>query len=125
MSRMRIQALAGAFLAASLAAAPALGQSADFTGSITSVAPRTAIAGKLATRTEIVADRGLAAMVTAGSREAMKAAIAMYEEIVAGGGWPSLSGKNLKLGASGPDVLLLRQGAARPHTSLHDSASVW
>ena len=70
MSRMRIQALAGAFLAASLAAAPALGQSADFTGSITSVAPRTAIAGKLATRTEIVADRGLAAMVTAGSREA-------------------------------------------------------
>ncbi len=109
MLRMRIQALAGALLAASLAAAPALGQSADYTGSITSVAPRTAIAGKLATRTEIVADRDLAAMVTAGSREAMEASIAMYEEIVAGGGWPSLSGKNLKLGASGPDVLLLRQ----------------
>ena len=109
MSRMRLQALASAFLAAALAAAPARAQSVDYTGSITSVAPRTAIAGKLATHTEIVADRNLAAMVTAGSRAAMEAAIAMYEEIVACGGWPLVPAKDIKRGATGPDVAVLRQ----------------
>ncbi|MBM3520781.1 MAG: hypothetical protein FJX63_08435 [Alphaproteobacteria bacterium] len=108
MLRTPFHTLVGVLLAAALAA-PALAQSVDYTGSITSVAPRTAIAGKLATRTEIVAGRSLAAMVTAGSREAMEGAIAMYEEIVAGGGWPLVTASGLKAGARGPDVAILRQ----------------
>ncbi len=87
---------------------PAVAQTLDYTGSIASVTPKTATSGKLATRTEIVADRGLAAMVTPGSQEAMLGAIAMYEEIVAGGGWPQLNAK-LNKGAKGPHVETLRQ----------------
>ncbi|MBC8036477.1 MAG: L,D-transpeptidase family protein [Rhizobiales bacterium] len=87
----------------------ALAQTMDYTGSIASVAPQTAISGKLATRTEIVADRGLAAMLTPGSEEALTGAIAMYEEIVAGGGWPQITAKKLNKGAKGPHVEMLRQ----------------
>ncbi|MGH6907576.1 MAG: L,D-transpeptidase family protein, partial [Aestuariivirga sp.] len=84
-------------------------QTLDYTGSIASVAPQTAISGKLATRTEIVADHGLAAIVTPGSQEALLGAIAMYEEIVAGGGWPQLTAKKLSKGARDPHVETLRQ----------------
>ena len=91
-----------------LGASHALAQTLDYTGSIASVAPQTAISGKLATRTEIVADRGLAAMLTSGSEEALAGAIAMYEEIVAGGGWPEVTAK-LNKGAKGPHVITLRQ----------------
>ena len=53
------------------AASMAQAQSTDYTGSITSIAPRLAMAGKLATRTEFLADRQEAAMVTAGSIRAL------------------------------------------------------
>jgi len=92
-----------------LGSLPAMAQTFHYTGSIASVAPQTAISGKLATRTEIVADRGLAAMLTPGSEEALAGAIAMYEEIVAGGGWPELPPKKLSKGAKGPHVETLRQ----------------
>ena len=57
-----------AFLGAvSLAAAASAvrAQTAEITGSITSIAPKLAVAGKLATKTEFLADRQEAAMVTA------------------------------------------------------------
>ncbi len=73
------------------------------------VAPKAAASGTLATRTEIVADRGLAAMLTPGSEAALQDAIAMYEEIVAGGGWPTVSGKNITTGSTGESVVLLRR----------------
>ncbi len=107
-STIRILLNVGGLLLA-LGIPPALAQTLDYTGSIASVAPKTAISGKLATRTEVVADRGLAAMLTPGSEEALLGAIAMYEEIVAGGGWPQVTGKKLSKGASGPHVETLRQ----------------
>ena len=107
-TRIRILLNVGGFLLAA-AISPTVAQTLDYTGSITSVAPQTAISGKLATRTEIVADRGLAAMLTPGSEEALAGAIAMYEEIVAGGGWPQVTGKKLSKGAKGAHVETLRQ----------------
>ena len=92
-----------------MAVLPAAAQTLDYTGSITSVTPQTAMAGKLATRTEIVADRGEAAMLTLGSEEALRSAIAMYEEIVAGGGWDTLTAKKLTKGAKNANVVKLRQ----------------
>ena len=106
--KIRILLTVGGLLLAQ-SVAPSLAQTMDYTGSIASVAPQTAISGKLATRTEIVADRGLAAMLTPGSGEALSGAIAMYEEIVAGGGWPQVTAKKLNKGATGPHVETLRQ----------------
>ncbi len=108
--KIRVRSLwtVSGFLVA-FSAGQALAQTLDYTGSIASVAPHTAISGKLATRTEIVADRGLAAMLTPGSEEALTGAIAMYEEIVAGGGWPQITAKKLNKGAKGPHVAMLRQ----------------
>ena len=57
-------------------------------GSITSIAPRIAMQGKLATRTEVVQGQGQAPMLSLGSLSALDGAISIYEEIVAGGGWP-------------------------------------
>ena len=91
------------------AASVARAQSADFTGSITSVAPRMAMAGKLATRTEFLTDREESAMVTQGSIRALEGAILMYEEIVAGGGWPSLGKGKLEKGVKSDLVVVLRQ----------------
>ena len=107
-SRPRILLAVGALLA-SLYAGSALAQETDVTNSITSVGPRTATSGKLATRTEMIADRGEAAMLTPGSAEALQNAIVMYEEIAAGGGWPQIHGKKFSKGAKGPDVAALRQ----------------
>ena len=59
-------------------------------GSITSIAPRIAMQGKLATKTEILVGQGQAPMLTLGSLSALQGAIAQYEEISAGGGWPTL-----------------------------------
>lgn len=64
---------------------------------------------KLATQTEIVAGQNQAPMLSVGSAEAMMGAIAMYEEIVWGGGWPELDEVTLKKGARGEAVLALRQ----------------
>ena len=99
--------LGAACLAAAASAAPA--QSIVYTGSITSITPRLAVAGKLATKTEFLADRQEAAMVTSGSIRALEGAIQMYEEIVAGGGWPSIGKAKLENGVKGEQVAVLRQ----------------
>ncbi len=64
---------------------------------------------KLATQTEIVAGLDQAPMLGASSVESLQGAIAMYEEFVAGGGWPQLEARTLKKGAKGEAVLALRQ----------------
>jgi L,D-transpeptidase YcbB len=96
-------------LVTAAAASVARAQSTDYTGSITSVAPRTAMMGKLATRTEVIVDRQESAMITLGSISALENAIQMYEEIVAGGGWPTLDKGKLEKGKKSPQVVLLRQ----------------
>ncbi len=65
--------------------------------------------GKLATQTEIVAGQNQAPMLSPGSYEAMLGAIAMYEEIVWGGGWEELEEVTLKKGSRGEAVLALRE----------------
>ena len=92
------------------AAAPALAEEPVFTSSISSVAPATVPAnGKLATQTEIVSGLDQIPMLSPGSPDAMMGAVAMYEEIVAGGGWQQLPEKTLKKGAKGEAVQALRQ----------------
>ena len=100
-------------LIAALAAAGVTGMASaqaedDFTGSISALS-RQAAPGKLATQTEILAGDAQAAMLTQASQEAMAAAIAMYEDIVARGGWPMISGKKLEKGARSDEVITLRQ----------------
>jgi len=86
-----------------------------FTSSITSPAPlnvqpqKATKDSKLATQTEIVAGQDQAPMLSGSSVDAMQGAIAMYEEIVAGGGWQDLELRPLKKGAKGDAVLALRQ----------------
>ena len=99
--------LGAACLAA--AASVARAQSIVYTGSITSITPRLAVAGKLATKTEFLADRQEAAMITSGSIRALEGAIQMYEEIVAGGGWPSIGKGKLEKDVKSDLVLALRQ----------------
>ena len=92
------------------AAAPALAEEPIFTSSIATVAPASGpTGGKLATQTEIVAGLGQVPMLSPGSSEAMLGAVAMYEEIVAGGGWQQLPIRSLKKGAKGEAVQALRQ----------------
>jgi len=59
-------------------------------GSVTSIAPRMAMQGKLATKTEILEGQNQAPMLTHGSVHALNGAIAMYEQIVTSGGWSAL-----------------------------------
>jgi L,D-transpeptidase YcbB len=99
-----------------------LGQS--FTGSVTSITPQTAISGKLATHTEILAGQAEPAMLTAASPEALAGAIAAYEEIVAGGGWPEVPKAKLAKGAKGPVVVTLRQRLVRENYLPFDALSV-
>jgi len=90
----------------------AFGQSSDQTNSITAVLPQTAPTGKLATRTEIIAERGEPAMVTLGSLQAIDNAIAMYRQIAIDGGWPTLKSAKLKRGSRGQAVYHLRERLA-------------
>ena len=78
---------------------------AEQTNAITSAARP---AGKLATQTEVIAERGEAAMITLGANRAMELAIALYEDIEAAGGWQQMPVKSLKTGTSDKAVLLLR-----------------
>ncbi len=98
-------------LAASLAS-PALAQG-EQTASLPAMAAASANHGKLATRTGIVADRNESAMVTQGSGEAMQGAIAMYEEIVAQGGWTRLPNAKLEKGVKSKAVIKLRERLVR------------
>jgi L,D-transpeptidase YcbB len=88
-------------------------QDASYTGSITSVAPRMAMQGKLATRTEVVAGRNEAPIITLGSLNALESAISTYEEIAAGGGWPLLPPGKYDKKASASSIVLLRQRLVR------------
>ena len=99
--------LGAACLAAAASAARA--QSIVYTASITSITPRLAVAGKLATKTEFLADRQEAAMVTSGSIRALEGAIQLYEEFVAGGGWPSIGKGKLEKDVKGDLVVTLRE----------------
>lgn len=88
----------------------ALAEEPLFTSSVSTVKPAAVQANsKLATQTEIVAGQDQVPMLSPGSSEAMNGAIAIYEEIVAGGGWQELSPKSLKKGAKGDAVIALRQ----------------
>lgn len=102
-------------------ATPVLAQ--DYTGSLTSIAPQLAIQGKLATQTEVLIDRSEAAMLTLGSLQALEGAIGMYEEIVAGGGWPLIGGNKLEKGAKGEKVFALRQRLVAEGYAEFDSLS--
>ncbi len=102
----------GSLLALGMAG-PAFGEEPVFTSSIGTV-PQQPVAvpagsGKLATQTEIVAGLDQVPMLSAGSVEAMQGALAMYEEIVAGGGWSELEARTLKKGSKGDAVIALRQ----------------
>src|SRR5262245_39116755 len=98
-------------LAAALCVSSALAEENDITSSITSLVTRAAPPGKLATQTEILAERAEAAMLTVSSPQTIDAAIAMYEHINQRGGWPNLS-KRLEKGDKSGEVVLLRQRLA-------------
>ena len=82
-------------------------------GSITSIAPRLAMQGKLASKTEIVQGQGQAPMLTLGSLNALEGAIGMYEEIVAGGGWPDMPKIKYDKTTKPADIFRLRQRLVR------------
>ncbi|MDE2446181.1 MAG: L,D-transpeptidase family protein [Alphaproteobacteria bacterium] len=82
-------------------------------GSITSIAPRIAMQGKLATKTEVVQGQGQAPMITLGSLSALDGAISMYQEIVAGGGWPTLAKAKYDKTSKPADIFRLRQRLVR------------
>jgi L,D-transpeptidase YcbB len=82
-------------------------------GSITSIAPRIAMQGKLATKTEVVQGQGQAPMITLGSLTALDSAISMYQEIVAGGGWPTMSKIKYDKTSKPADIFRLRQRLVR------------
>ncbi len=73
-----------------IAAGNAFAEDPMNTGSLTSIAPRLEMQGKLATKTEILTGQNQAPMLTSGSLRAIDGAIAMYQEITASGGWPQL-----------------------------------
>jgi len=108
VSRYR-QPIAAAGLVVCLAADLALAQEAVKSDPATSVSPQSAIAGKLATHTQIVANSEESAMLVQGSEEALVDAIVLYGQIVKNGGWPEITGKKLSKGARGDQVLMLRQ----------------
>jgi murein L,D-transpeptidase YcbB/YkuD len=110
--------------------AAAFAEEPTFTSSLTSPEPaqqataaKKAKAGGLATQTEIVAGQDQQPMLSANSAAAMEGAIAMYEEIVAGGGWEQLAQRTLKKGAKGEAVIALRQRLIRENYLSFDSLS--
>jgi murein L,D-transpeptidase YcbB/YkuD len=98
-------------LAAALPLSSVFAEEGGVTGSITSLVTQSAPTGKLATQTEIVAERGEPAMLTPSSLRAIDTAISMYEDIDRRGGWPVLS-QLLKKGDRSDHVVLLRQRLA-------------
>jgi len=97
---------------ASSIAAPVMAR-AEQTASLPAGAAKNATQNKLATRTGVVADRNESAMVTQGSAEAVRGAIAMYEEIVAQGGWTKLPNSKLEKGVKSKAVVNLRERLVR------------
>jgi L,D-transpeptidase YcbB len=105
-------------------AAAARAQDASYTGSISSVAPRMAMQGKLATHTEIVQGRGEAPILTLGSIDVLGTAIEKYDEIVAGGGWPTLPNVKFDKKTSSKNIILLRQRLVREDYLDFDTLSI-
>ena len=103
--------IAAAFAAPAWAQSDKLG--GEQTASLPALGAKATGGGKLATRTEVVADRNEAAMVTQGSAEAMQGAISMYEEIVAEGGWTKLPNSKLEKGVTSNAVISLRKRLVR------------
>ena len=64
-------------------------------------------AGKATTKTEVVADRSEAPMLSSASAKSVTDSITFYEGIVAAGGWPALRTTNLKPGSTGENVVAL------------------
>ena len=82
-------------------------------GSVTSVAPRLEMQGKLATKTEILEGQHQAPMLTRGSQTALDGAIAMYAEIVSSGGWPQLPKTPISKTSNATLIHLLRERLVR------------
>lgn len=108
----KLPCAAGLWVAVCALSLPAWPQEPDQTAMIGALAPRTAQDGRLATQTEIIAERNEPAMVTQSSQRAMEQAILMYEDIVANGGWAELPSQKLKRGDKGETVILLRRRLA-------------
>jgi L,D-transpeptidase YcbB len=96
-----------------LVVASSVAAQAQQTDSVAALAPRINLSGKLATRTGVISSQNEAAMVTAGSAEAMQGAISMYEEIVAAGGWQKLPKGKLEKAVKSPVVVALRERLVR------------
>jgi murein L,D-transpeptidase YcbB/YkuD len=64
-------------------------------------------AGKATTKTEVVADRSEAPMLSTASGKSVADAIAFYEGIVAAGGWPVMRSTSMKPGSKGENVAML------------------
>ena len=100
----------------------AFAQEPAITSSLTTPEPaqaaptKKAKANGLATQTEILAGQDEAPMLTPNSLEDLQGAIAMYEEMVAGGGWQQLPMKTLKKGAKGDAVVAILTAIAPPTT---------
>lgn len=109
--------------------AAAFAEEQTFTSSLSSPEPaqaapaKKAKAGGPATQTEIVAGQDQVPMIGLNALSAMEGAIAMYEEIVAGGGWEELAPRTLKKGAKGEAVIALRQRLIRENYLPFDSLS--
>lgn len=95
-------------IAALAVTAPVHAQSEETTGSIATIT-RSVPAGKLVTKTEVIPERQEPAMLTLGSLRAMENAIAMYQDIIARGGWPTVAEAGLSKGTRSESVIMLRQ----------------
>jgi murein L,D-transpeptidase YcbB/YkuD len=122
LSRRQFLTSFAAFAGLAAAAPRALAQS--IAGDPTSISPKVAISGKLATRTENVFDRREPAMLTTSSPMALAGAIAAYEEIAAAGGWPEVPKAKLAKGARNPNVVLLRQRLVRENYLPFDALNI-
>lgn len=98
-----------AALLLSLASAPVFAQTAQDSGAAAPTTAEAPVSGKLATRTQIVANNDELAMLTGGTEQVLADAVTRYQLIVKSGGWPQISSKKLAKGAKGEQVLLLRQ----------------
>ncbi len=128
ISRRRLLALGAAWPLASAAWAedivvgPLL--DAPTTASIATIPPKMATQGKLATQTEILAGRNEAPIISFGAMQAMQDAIALYEEIAAGGGWPDLPAEKFLKTRSPDRYILLRQRLVRENYLSFDALAV-
>jgi murein L,D-transpeptidase YcbB/YkuD len=100
------------FLMAGLAAvAPAMAQ--EQTSSISAITPKLAVQGKLATKTEVFEGAGVLPILSENSITAFSDAIALYEEITTGGGWPQVPRVKFQAGKKNKAVIILRQRLVR------------